>query len=78
MHAINNKADPMQDETYLGLNSLDQAVLISDSNDIDVYFFNESHSLVDIGSNCIISSILIPEHHGAVIDMNSVLTIVVM
>ena len=44
-------------------------------NDVDVYFFNESYSPVTISSNCFIGSILVPKHHAAVLDMNSVLTI---
>ena len=70
-----NKLHPDQDESYLGLNSMDQAVLVSDSNDIEIYFFNESHSPVTISSNWVIGNVSVPEHHPAVIDMTSVMTI---
>ena len=66
---------PDQDESYLGLNSIDQAVLVSDSKDVEIYLFNESFSPVTIDSNCVIGSISVPEHHPSVIDMTSVLTI---
>ena len=75
INKLNNKLHPGQDESYLGLNSIDQAVLVSDSNDVENYFFNESFSRVTISSNCVIGSISVPEHHPAVVDMTSVLTI---
>ena len=78
IHKINNlknKLHPDPDESYLGLNSMDQAVLVSDSNNVEIYFFNESFSPVTISSNCVIGSISVPEHHPSVVDMTSVLTI---
>ena len=69
------KLHPDQDETYLGLNSLDQVVSVSDSNEIEIYFFNESSHPVTISSNCVISNILIPEHHPSVINMTKVMTV---
>ena len=75
INKLNNKLHPDQDESYLGLNSIDQAVLVSDSNDVEIYFFNESFSPVTISSNCVIGSILVPEHHPSVVDMTSGLTI---
>ena len=70
-----NKLHPDQDESYLGLNSMDQAVSVSDSNDVEIYFFNESLSPVTISSNCVIGNVSVPEHHPSVVDMTSVLTI---
>ena len=72
---MNNKLNPDHDDSNLGLNSIDQAVLVSDSNDVEIYFFNESSSPVTISSNWVIGSISVPEHHPAVIDMTSVLTL---
>ena len=69
------KLHPDQDETYLGLNSLDQVVSVSDSNEVEIYFFNESSHPVTISSNCVIGNILIPEHHPSAIDMTKVMTI---
>ena len=70
-----NKSYPDQDEPYLGLNSMDQVVSVSDSNDVEIYFFNESQTPVTISSNCIIGSVSIPEYHPSVIDMTNVMTI---
>ena len=70
-----NKLHPDQDESYLGLNSTDQAVSVSDSNQVEIYFFNESQHPVTIISNCIIGSVSIPVHHPSVIDMTNVMTI---
>ena len=50
-------------------------VSISDSNEVEVYFFTESQYPVTISSNCIIGNISIPEHHSSVIDMTQVMTI---
>ena len=58
-----NKEHPSQDEAYFGLNSLDQATAVSKSNELNVYFFNESEIPVTISSNCIIGSIAIPASH---------------
>ena len=66
---------PEQDETYLGLNSIDQVVSVSDSNEVEIYFFNESQYPVTISSNCITGNVSIPEHHPSVIDMTKVMTI---
>ena len=57
------------------LNSLDQATLINNSNDVDVYFFNETNTPITISSNCVIGSSNIPESHADVIDVNNVMTI---
>ena len=54
---------------------MDQVVSISDSNEVEIYFFNESPYPVTISSNCIIGKISIPEHHPSVIDMTRVMTI---
>ena len=70
-----NKEHPSQDETYFGINSLDQATTISESNELNVYFFNESEIPVTISSNCIIGSIAIPASHAKIVDMNNVMTI---
>ena len=70
-----NQAHPSQDENYFGLNSLDQATLVNPSNDVDVYFFNETNTPITISSNCIIGFINIPESHADVDDMNNVMTI---
>ena len=70
-----NTLHPSQDEKYSGLNLLDQATSISDNNEVNVYFFNESNAPLTISSNCIIGSIVIPESHPVVIDMNNVMTI---
>ena len=70
-----NKLHSDRDESYLGLNSIDQAVSVSDADEVEVYFFNESPSPVTISSNCVIGSVSIPEHHPSVIDMTSVMTI---
>ena len=70
-----NTLHPSQDEKYSGLNLLDQATSISDNNEVNVYFFNESNAPLTISSNCIIGSIVIPESHPVVIDMNTVMTI---
>ena len=71
-----NTKHPSQDETYFGLNYLDQATLVSKSNELNVYFFNESDVPLTISGNCIIGSIMIPEPHATIVDMNSVMTIV--
>ena len=60
---------------HFGLNSLDQATSISKSNELNVYFFNESKVPLTISGNCIIGSIMIPQSHATVVDMNSVMTI---
>ena len=70
-----NKLHPDQDESYLGLNSIDQVVSVSDSNEVEIYFFNDSQHPVTISSNYIIGSVSIPEHHPSVIDMTNVMTI---
>ena len=70
-----NKLHPDQDETYFGLNSIDQVVSVSDSSEVEIYFFNESQYPVTISSNCIIGNVSIPEHHPSVIDMTNVMTI---
>ena len=70
-----NKEHPSQDETYFGINSLDQATEISKSNELNVYFFKESEIPVTIRRNCIIGSIAIPVSHAKVVDMNVVMTI---
>ena len=70
-----NKLLPDQDASYLGLNSIDQVVSVSNSNEVEIYFFNESQHPVTIGSNCIIGNVSIPEHHPSVIDMTNVMTI---
>ena len=64
------KEHPSQDENYFGLNSLDQAALINESNKIDVYFFNETDTPITISSNCVIGSINILESHAEFVDMN--------
>ena len=73
-HLSLNKEHPSQDENYLSRNSLDQAALVNESNDIDVYFFNKSNTPITIGSNCVIGSINVPEFHAEVVDMSSVMT----
>ena len=76
MHALQTNIEhPSQDETYFGLNSLDQATAVSKSNELNVYFFNESDLPLTISSNCIIGSIKIPEPHAKVVDMSDVMTI---
>ena len=70
-----NKLHPDLDETYFGLNSIEQIISVSDSNEVEVYFFNESSHPVTISSNCIIGNVLIPEHHPSVINMTKVMTI---
>ena len=70
-----NTSHPSQDETYSGLNLLDQATSVSDNNEVNVYFFNESDVPLTISGNCIIGSIVIPEPHSVIIDMNNVMTI---
>ena len=70
-----NKLHPDQDESYFGLNSIDQVVSVSDSNEVEVYFFNKSQYPVNISSNCIIGNISIPEHHSSVIDMTQVMSV---
>ena len=70
-----NKLHPHQDESYLGLNSIDQAVSVSNSNEVEIYFFNESQSPVTLSSNCVIGNVSILEHHPSIIDMTSVMTI---
>ena len=75
INKLNNKLHLDQEESYLGLNSIDQAVLVSDSNDAENYFFNESFSPVTISSNCVIGNISVLEHYPSVVDMTSVLTI---
>ena len=70
-----NKCHPSQDKNYLGLNSLDQATTISDSNEVNVYFFNESDVPITISNNCVIGSITIPEPHAITVDLNQVMTI---
>ena len=70
-----NKLHPDQDDTYFGLNSIEQIISVSDSNEVEVYFFNESSHPVTISSNCIIGNVLIPEHHPSVINMTKVMTI---
>ena len=70
-----NKEHPSQDENYFGLNSLGQATLVNKSNDVDVYFFNETNTPITISSNCVIGSINIPEFHAEVVAMNNVMTI---
>ena len=69
-HFSLNKEHPSQDENYFGLNSLDQAVLVNNSNKIDVYFFNETNTPITISRNCVIGSINIPESHAEVVDIN--------
>ena len=64
-----NSLHPDQDDIYFGLNSLEQITSISDTNEVEVYFFNESPHSVTISSNCDIGTILIPEHHRSVINM---------
>ena len=56
-HLRLNKEHPSHDENHFGLNSLDQAALINESNDIGVYFFNETNTLITISSNNVIGSI---------------------
>ena len=70
-----NKLHPDQDDTYFGLNSIEQITSVSDSNEVEVYFFNESSHPVTISSNCDIGTVLIPEHHRSVINMTKVMTI---
>ena len=70
-----NKLHPHQDDNYLGLNSVEQAVSLSDSGETEVYFFNETQTPITISSNCIIGSVSIPEQHPAVINMTKVMTI---
>ena len=70
-----NKLDPDQDELYLGINSIDQVVSVSDSNKVEIYFFSESQTPVTISSNCVIGNVSIPEHHPSVIDLTNVMTI---
>ena len=70
-----NIEHPSQDDTYFGLNSLDQATAISESNELNVYFFNESDFPLTISSNCIIGSIKVPEPHAKVVDISDVMTI---
>ena len=70
-----NISHPSQDKNYLGLNLLDQATTISDSNEVNVYFFNESDTPLTISNNCIIGSITIPEPHAVAIDMDHVMTL---
>ena len=70
-----NKLHPYQDEPYLGLNSIEQVISLSNSGDIEVYFFNESQKPITISSNCEIGNVSIPEHHPSVINMTSVMTI---
>ena len=55
--------------------SIEQVVSLSNSNDIKVYFFNESQKPITISSNCEIGNVSIPEHHPSVINMTSVMTI---
>ena len=54
---------------------MDQAVLVSDSNDVEIYFFNESFSPVTISSNCVIGCVSVLEYHPSFVNMTSVLTI---
>ena len=76
VHALSsNKEHPSQDETYFGINSLDQATAVSKSNELNVYFFNESEIPITISSNCIIGSIAIPASRAKTVDMNNVMTI---
>ena len=70
-----NTLHPSRDETYSGLNLLDQATSVSDNNEVNVYFFNESDTPLTISGNCIIGSIVIPEPHSVAIDINNVMTI---
>ena len=70
-----NKLHPDQDDTYFGLNSIEQITSVSNSNEVEVYFFNESSHPVTISSNCDIGNVLIPEHHPSVINMTKVMTI---
>ena len=67
---------PSQGETYLGLNSLDQAASVPETNEVNIYFFNESDAPLTLSGNCIIGSIVIPESHAVAVDMNSAKTIV--
>ena len=70
-----NKLHPDQDDSYASLNFLDQAVRLTDSDEVEIYFFNELDTPITISSNCLIGSIFIPKHHSISIDMNSILTI---
>ena len=70
-----NKLHPDQDETYFGLNSIEQVISVSDLNEVEVHFFNESSHPVTISSNCVIGNVLVPEHHPSVINMTKVMTI---
>ena len=70
-----NRMHPHQDETYFGLNSIEQVISLSDSAEMEVYFFNESPNPVTISSNCVIGNVSIPEHHPSVINMTNVMTI---
>ena len=70
-----NKLHPQQDENYLGLNSVEQAVSLSNSGETEVYFFNETQNPIIISSNCIIGSVSIPEHDPSVINMTKVMAI---
>ena len=49
--------------------------LVTESNNIDVYFLNESNTPITIRSNCVIELINIPESHAEVIDMSNVMII---
>ena len=50
-------------------------VSVSDSNEVEIYFFYESQNPVTISSNCVSGNVLIPEHHPSVVDMTNVMTI---
>ena len=71
-HLSLNKEHPSQDENYFGLKSLDQVVLVTESQDIEVYFVNESDTPLTISSICVIGSINVPESHAEVIDMSNI------
>ena len=70
-----NKLHPEPDETYLGLNSIDQAIRVSNSDESEIYFFNETEQPITISSNCIIGLVSIPEHQPSIVDMTNVMTI---
>ena len=70
-----NKLHPEQDDSYPSLNSFDQAVRLTNSEEVEVYFFNELETPVTIGSNCLIGNISIPEHHSVSINMDKVLSV---
>ena len=63
-----------QENLQLGLNSMDQAVVV-DNKTVQLYFFNETDSPITISNNSLLGDIKLPEDHPAVISVNEIFSI---